>query len=102
MDNNQPEGVRGDILVVDDHIPSLRSLTNLLLGLGYRVRSARDGESALMMAKTEPPDLILLDIHMPDMDGYQVCQAVKSIPENFTSTGWQEITSEMDILKLHT
>jgi len=81
MDDKHLKGFQGDILVVDDDIPSLRSLTDLLLGLGYQVRSARDGESALMMVKAEPPDLIILDIRLPDMAGYSVCQEIKSLPE---------------------
>lgn len=66
-----------DLLVVDDDLPSLRALSSLLKEEGYQVRSARDGASALMMVNAEPPDLILLDIRMPGMDGFQVCETLK-------------------------
>jgi signal transduction histidine kinase/CheY-like chemotaxis protein len=68
---------KGDILIVDDDLPGLRLLSNLLTENGYEVRSARDGHTALMLASADPPDLILLDIQMSDMDGYQVCTQLK-------------------------
>ncbi len=68
---------KGDILIVDDDLPGLRLLSNLLTENGYEVRSARNGHTALMLASAEPPDLILLDIQMSDMDGYQVCTQLK-------------------------
>lgn len=71
---------RGDIIVVDDDLFSLRFLTNMLTKRGYQVRSARSGSTALMMAGAAPPDLFLLDIQMPDMDGFQVCRELKSNP----------------------
>lgn len=72
--------VSGDILVVDDDLASLRLLSNLLTEHGYAVRSARDSATALMMAAADPPDLILLDIQMPDIDGYQLCRQLKQNP----------------------
>jgi signal transduction histidine kinase len=69
--------IKGDILVVDDDLPGLRLLSNLLAERGYEVRSARDGSNALMMVAADPPDLILLDIQMTNMDGYQVCRQLK-------------------------
>ena len=72
--------VKGDILVVDDDLPALQLLSQLLAGHGYEVRSARDGSTALMIATADPPDLILLDIQMPGMDGYQVCEQLKLNP----------------------
>ena len=69
--------IKGDLLIVDDDLPNLRVLSNLLSEQGYQVRSARDGETALMIAAAEPPDLIMLDIRMPGMDGYQVCEQLK-------------------------
>lgn len=72
--------IKGDILIVDDDLPGLRLLSNLLAEHGYEVRSARDGSTALMMVAADPPDMILLDIQMPDMDGYQVCEQLKFNP----------------------
>lgn len=70
----------GDILIVDDDLPSLHLLNGLLAEHGYEVRSARDGSTALMMVAADPPDMILLDIQMPELDGYQVCERIKSDP----------------------
>jgi len=75
---------KGDILIVDDDLSGLRLLSNLLTENGYEVRSARDGHTALMLASAESPDLILLDIQMPDMDGYQVCTQLKLNPTTRT------------------
>jgi DNA-binding NarL/FixJ family response regulator len=67
----------GTILVVEDTPESLRLLTDILLGEGYNVRPADSGELALASAAASPPDLILLDIRMPGMDGYEVCRRLK-------------------------
>lgn len=67
----------GSILVVEDTPSSLEVLSKLLTVHGYDVRRALDGPTALMLARTEPPDLILLDIMMPEMDGYEVCRQLK-------------------------
>ena len=66
-----------DILVVDDTMENLDVLVSMLSGYGYNVRPAASGEIALKAARSVPPDLVLLDIRMPEMDGYQVCQALK-------------------------
>nr|WP_293131630.1 response regulator [Okeania sp. SIO3I5] len=63
--------------MVDDKIPNLRVLTTILKGENYQVRKATDGESAIEAVQIEPPDLILLDIQMPGMDGYEVCRSLK-------------------------
>ena len=70
----------GNILVVDDTKENLKILVKALGNVGYRVRPALSGVVALEAAKKEPPDLILLDIMMPGMDGYQVCKALKKDP----------------------
>jgi diguanylate cyclase (GGDEF)-like protein len=71
-----------DILIVDDTPENLRLLSVMLAKQGdYVVRKALDGQAAVMAARTVIPDLILLDIMMPEMDGYQVCQCLKSAPE---------------------
>jgi len=70
-----------NILMVDDHPESLRLLSQLLSKRGYKVRPTRDGKLALNFALSSPPDLILLDIMMPGMDGYQVCEQLKACPQ---------------------
>jgi signal transduction histidine kinase len=66
------------ILMVDDVLSNLAALSDMLTTFGYNVQQARDGRSALESVKQDPPDLILLDIHMPDMDGYEVCKRLKT------------------------
>lgn len=71
----------GKILVVDDTPASLRLLTEILKAEGFEVRSAISGELALRAAANNPPELVLLDIHMPEMDGYEVLRHLKAKPE---------------------
>lgn len=66
------------ILIVDDQPDNLRLLAQILVGEGYEVRKAINGSTALMGVKTLIPDLILLDINMPGLNGYEVCQILKS------------------------
>jgi len=68
-----------NILLVDDTPENLRLLSDLLSQQGYKVRSVMNGRTAIKAAQAKPPDLILLDINMPEMNGYQVCQELKSI-----------------------
>ena len=67
-----------NILVVDDTAENLTVLRQILTEQGYRVRPALSGEVALKAVQAEPPDLILLDILMPEMDGYEVCRKLKA------------------------
>jgi len=67
-----------DILIVDDTPANLRLLSQMLTERGYKVRAVLSGPQALMAAQAAPPDLILLDIRMPEMDGYEVCQRLKT------------------------
>lgn len=79
MSNNvceMPE--QAEILVVDDSIDSLKLLADLLSGRGYHVRPAANGEMALRSVAESLPDLILLDVKMPGMDGYEVCRRLKA------------------------
>ncbi len=69
---------QADILVVDDSINSLKLLNDLLSGQGYRVRPAANGDLALRSVAESVPDLILLDVKMPGMDGYEVCSRLKA------------------------
>jgi two-component system sensor histidine kinase/response regulator len=79
MDNFEGQ-VRGDILIVDDVPENLKLLFTMLTEQGYDVRRVLSGKQALKAIEFDPPDLILLDIKMPEMDGYQVCQKLKSSP----------------------
>ncbi len=65
------------ILVVDDTPANLQLLAGMLKGHGYRVRPVNSGEQALRAVEIQAPDLVLLDITMPDMDGYEVCRRLK-------------------------
>lgn len=76
-----PEVSQGSILIVDDQPSSLRLLTNLLTDHGYEVRSAINGVAALKTVQAVLPDLVLLDITMPQMNGYEVCQQLKADPK---------------------
>lgn len=80
-ENISHEDVPYDILIVDDTPENLRLLSVLLSKKGYHVRKSLNGKSALMAAKAATPDLILLDIMMPEMDGYEVCHYLKAMPE---------------------
>jgi len=66
------------ILVVDDSLVTLKLLTEILTSHGYKVFTAPDGNTALRSVEVEMPDLILLDVKMPGMDGYEVCHKLKS------------------------
>ncbi|MGL4499447.1 MAG: response regulator [Planktothrix sp.] len=87
---NENENSQGDILIVDDFVENLHLLTRILEKQGYRVRSATNGKMALRTIHNAHPDLILLDILMPEMNGYQVCEALKA----------DETTSEIPIIFL--
>lgn len=66
------------ILIIDDEQDNLRLLVNILKNQAYAVRPIRNAYQGLMIAQQETPDLILLDIKMPEMDGYEVCRRLKS------------------------
>jgi signal transduction histidine kinase len=66
------------IIVVDDTPANLHLLTGMLKERGYKVRPVSSGKFALQTAKHDPPDLILLDIIMPEMNGYEVCECLKA------------------------
>jgi two-component system, NtrC family, sensor kinase len=91
MNDQQTPLAKANILVVDDTPANLRLLVGILTEQGYVVRPARDGHQALSIARGVPLDLILLDIDMPEMDGYEVCAQIKadertrSIPVIFIS-----------------
>lgn len=74
----QPPAEATDILVVDDTPNNLRLLLKILSGQGYRVRPVTEGAMAINAAQLAPPELILLDVKMPGMDGYEVCKQLKA------------------------
>ncbi|HEY9829396.1 MAG TPA: response regulator [Stenomitos sp.] len=80
MSNAQNPASKETILIVDDIPENLQLLAGMLSEQGYIVRLAPDGQLALQFVQSNPPDLILLDILMPDMDGYEVCKQLKTSP----------------------
>lgn len=66
-----------EIIVVDDNAMNLKFLCEMLRESGYQAKPARSGSLALQAAKRTPPDLFLLDINMPEMDGYELCSLIK-------------------------
>ncbi|MEZ2225023.1 adenylate/guanylate cyclase domain-containing protein [Microcoleus sp.] len=80
MDSNQDPTISASILVVDDTPHNVRLLSTILTGQGYQVRKALNGQRALATVQEFPPHLILLDVMMPEMNGYEVCEHLKSSP----------------------
>ena len=78
MNDNIQSTQLGNILVVDDTPENLRLLSTMLTQRGYAPRCVINGQMALRACNSNPPDLILLDIMMPQMNGYEVCQHLKS------------------------
>ena len=68
------------VLVVDDQAPNRKLLADLLMSKGYSVETAESGEEALMKIKSVQPDLVLLDVVMPGLSGYDVCRAIRTDP----------------------
>ena len=69
-----------NLLIVDDTLANLQLLTTMLRDEGYEVRGAPNGEIALKTVGSFQPALVLLDINMPDIDGYEVCRRLKADP----------------------
>ena len=83
VDTNQTMSVRSaeQVLLVDDNPTNLQVLYKTLEHSGYTLLAARDGPQALSIAEKAVPSLLLLDIMMPDMDGFEVCRRLKANPE---------------------
>ena len=96
-----PAEQSASILVVDDTPANLQVLAGMLKDRGYKVRPVPSGKLALLAARRDPPDLILLDINMPEMNGYEVCEQLKAddnllgIPVIFISA----LTEQLDKVK---
>jgi CheY-like chemotaxis protein len=78
MSDTGPGRAEASILIVDDTPANLLVLTDMLKQQGYNARPVPSGKLALQAAAKDPPDLILLDITMPEMNGYQVCEQLKA------------------------
>jgi len=79
--NKQDQTFLADILIVDDKPENIRFLSDFLSKQNYQIRKAINGQAALMAVKILLPNLILLDINMPGMGGYEVCKIIKNDPE---------------------
>lgn len=93
------------ILVVDDTPDNIRLLSTILTEQGYEIRKALNGKMALMAVNNSLPDLILLDINMPDLDGYQVCEQLKQNPQTqdipiIFISALDEVTDKIKAFKL--
>lgn len=77
-DSLERDGAEANVVIVDDNPNNLRLLGGILEDAGFKVRPAPNGEMALRSIGVQPPELILLDIRMPDMDGYEVCTRLKA------------------------
>src|SRR5438045_4783758 len=69
------------ILIIEDELHMRTALADVLAGEGYRPLTAADGDSGLERALTEKPDLVLLDIMMPKLDGYAVCEELRRLAD---------------------
>lgn len=78
--NLTPASVPADILIVDDTPANLRLITEMLRERGFKTRPVLSGKLALQAARSSPPDLVLLDINMPELDGYEVCEHLRTDP----------------------
>ena len=81
IDKNPSEAEEPKILLVDDNTANLQVLRENLDGHGYKLLIAKNGRTALDIVRKAQPDLVLLDIMMPEMDGYEVCRRLKSAEE---------------------
>jgi len=81
MQTNQTRTPKANILIIDDKPEDIQLLSKTLSDKGYTVRGAVRGQMGIIAAQSAPPDLILLDIRMPDINGYEVCERLKAEPK---------------------
>lgn len=77
MSSDSPQHSAGNILIVDDEVANLKLLDEILSRAGFQVRPAKAPQLAIDSASAQPPDLVLLDVVMPGMDGFEVCRRLK-------------------------
>jgi len=80
--SRKQNSIQATVLIVDDQATARFLASHTLKGAGFAVLEAHDGESALDLIETEKPDVVLLDLMMPGIDGYVVCQKIRA------HTGW--------------
>ena len=78
MSKKHPGKVEGNILIADEDLADLKILSEILTTEGYEVRATQSGAQALSYVENYPPDLIMLNIQMLEVDGYEVCSRLKS------------------------
>jgi two-component system, sensor histidine kinase and response regulator len=99
---SRPTPVKGRILVVDDVVDNFLLVQVILEEEGYEVEFADNGREALKMIESKPPNMVLLDMMMPDMDGFEVARRIRENP-NYSSlpilfvTAYDELVSETKI-----
>jgi DNA-binding response OmpR family regulator len=71
---------KGKVLIIEDNLQTVKLVKFILEKNDYSTISAKDGKEGLRMARKRKPDLIILDLMLPEMDGYQVCEALKADP----------------------
>lgn len=100
MQTESGDAMKPSILVADDTPANLQLLSDMLKGRGYTIRAALNGRLAMQSMRNDPPDLVLLDVNMPDISGYEVCRRMKAdetlcdIPVIFVSA-MDESTNKM-------
>jgi CheY-like chemotaxis protein len=94
VDDVSPADTNQTILVVDDNLDNVEILRAFLESRGYVIAEAADGKSALAKMESVKPALVLLDVMMPGMDGWQVCRAIKNHPDFGGSTKVVMVTAK--------
>src|SRR5687767_13240360 len=77
----QPKSNQPTVLIVDDNVINLKLMMQQLKPYDYNILTARDGEAGIERARLVQPDLILLDVQMPQIDGFETCRRLKADPE---------------------
>ena len=79
-DEQKQRNAHKAVLLVEDNLHNRRIFSGILTHFGFQVREAEDGGEALKMVQTDPPDLILMDLSLPVMDGWEATRQIKAIP----------------------